>query len=94
MTAPDALWAVTKIAHPALRDVRPDCEHCLALTETAISHAAVTGSVGATYSEPKDGEEHSVTVARAVTAVVRSGIFETPDITVRAADITRLVAPA
>lgn len=62
-------WAVTAIAHPALRDVRDDCEKCLSLTEAAITDARVTGSRGAAYSEVRGDVEHSVTVARAITTV-------------------------
>lgn len=69
MTAPITTWAVTKLAHPAVRDFRPECADCIALTETAITHAAVTGSVGATCSEG----EHSVTVARAHAVYDRPG---------------------
>lgn len=90
MTAPASLWAVTAVAHPALRDVRGNCDACLALTEAAISHAAATGSVGATYAE----REHSVTVARAVTAVARPGGLDSPDVTVDADSLIRAVGPA
>lgn len=60
-----ALFGVTTIAHPALRDVREDCADCLALVESAAVHARVTGSVGATY---EDGG-HSATVARLITVI-------------------------
>ena len=59
-------WVVTKIMHPGLRDVRPDCTDCLALAESAAIHARVTGSTGATFGESRNGVEHSVTVARAI----------------------------
>lgn len=58
-------WAVTQIAHPELRDVRPNCQDCLALTSSAIITARATGSRGATHEQ--DG--HSVTVARAIQVV-------------------------
>lgn len=78
MTAPDTLWAVTEIAHPALRDVREDCPECLALTAAAITNAAVTGSTGSTYTTSRvGGEEHSVTVTRAVTVTIRRAGGET-----------------
>lgn len=60
ITRPDLTWAVTKLEHPALRDVSDVCDRCLAHVDSAIAHARVTGSVGATYG---DGT-HSVTVAR------------------------------
>lgn len=65
MAAAPALFAVTAIAHPALRDVRDDCTDCLALAEPAAAHARVLGSRGATYG---DGD-HSATVTRAITTV-------------------------
>lgn len=63
-----SVWAVTEIAHPALRGVSEDCEKCLSLTQSAVTHARVTGSVGATYEvvDTTDGETHSVTVTRAI----------------------------
>jgi hypothetical protein len=93
MTAPNRLWAVTKIAHPALRDVREDCPHCLALTETAISHAAATGSTGATFVESKGDSEHSVTVTSCIQVVVRLGELDAADVTVTADGIVDFCSP-
>lgn len=65
ITRPDLTWAVTKLEHPALRDVREEpCDLCLAHVDSAIAHARVTGSVGATYGVTGSGGDHGVTVAR------------------------------
>jgi hypothetical protein len=67
-------WAVTRIEHPALRGVREDCADCLALTDSAITHAGATGSSGCTYSDDRTrtgGQLHSVTVARVIQVVTR-----------------------
>lgn len=68
MAAAPSTWGVTKIAHPGLRDVKPDCAECLAHADEAITMARVTGSVGATCGSSKAGEPesaaHSATVAR------------------------------
>lgn len=72
MAAPVQTWAVTAIAHPALRDVREDCQDCLALADAAVTDARITGSTGATHIvRHVDGTEHSATVARAITTLVR-----------------------
>lgn len=60
VTDPARMWAVTGLQHPAVRDWRPVCEECLALTDDAITDARITGSVGATRVE----RGHSVTVSR------------------------------
>lgn len=46
-------WTITKSAHP-------DCTDCAGLKESAVIHARVTGSIGATYTT----NDHSCTVAR------------------------------
>lgn len=73
MAAPTTTWAVTGIEHPALRGVNEDCAECLALVDSAITHAAVTGSTGATMAREGAGgkDRHSATVARAVAVVER-----------------------
>ncbi|MDN5893928.1 MAG: hypothetical protein L0H93_07865 [Nocardioides sp.] len=89
MTAPASLWAITATAHSALRDVRGECDVCLALTDAAISHAKATGSVGATYSDDRGDGPHSVTVARALAAVARPSGLDSPDVTVTAEGLVR-----
>lgn len=76
MACTPTLWAVTALAHPALREVREDCPVCLALADEAIALARVTGSVGATVrhvalARTNDETVHSVTVARAVDVLTR-----------------------
>lgn len=68
-----SVWAVTKLAHPAVRDYRDDCPECLALVDQAISHAQATGSKGATYGvgAAEQADNHSATVARALQVVFR-----------------------
>lgn len=75
MAAPMTQWAVTAIAHPALRGVREDCPDCLALADLAITMARVTGSTGGTDTDSRSGSlisPHSVTVARAITVIERA----------------------
>lgn len=71
MTAPKIDWAVTEIAHPAVRDVRDDCEDCLALVDDAIATARATGSVGANVERHSGEELHSVSVRRAIAVITR-----------------------
>ena len=66
-----AVWAVTELEHPAVRDYRRACPKCLALIESAIVNARVTGSRGATFTRADSrGEAHSATVARTHGVVV------------------------
>lgn len=68
MSTTEQSWAVTEVAHPALRDVREKvCADCLALAESAVTYAAVTGSRGGSY----DSAGHSATVTRALAVIVR-----------------------
>lgn len=53
MRETDNAWTITKSAHP-------DCTDCTGLKESAVIHARVTGSIGATYTT----NDHSCTVAR------------------------------
>lgn len=62
-------YAVTDIAHPALRDVRDACQDCLDLAHDAAVTARVTGSVGSTYASGT----HSATVKRAITVFTLGG---------------------
>ena len=67
-----AAWAVTGLAHPAVREYRAACLDCLAQVRSAIVQARITGSTGATFAvEDTDGTTHSATVARAV-----GGVYE------------------
>lgn len=72
MAAAPTTWAVTALAHPGTLGVSEDCAECLALAETAITNATVTGSRGATYgTRTGDQPEHSATVARALAVLSR-----------------------
>jgi hypothetical protein len=55
-------WEVTDAAH----NLCVDCENCV---ESAIVHASVTGSIGATWRVTRldGGRQHWATVARATT---------------------------
>lgn len=79
MTYTPTEWAVTRIAHPALRDVCGNCRVCLDLADEAITMALLTGAVGATVElvigatvEHVNGDDrHSCTVARAIDVITR-----------------------
>lgn len=71
MTYTPTEWAVTRIAHPALRDVCGNCRVCLDLADEAITMALVTGSVGATYEHVTGTDRHSCTVTRAIDVITR-----------------------
>lgn len=60
-----AEFAVTEVAHPALRDVRGECVDCLSAARDAAVHARVTGSTGANYV----WGDHFATVKRAITII-------------------------
>ena len=74
------MWAITAVEHPALRGVRDDCEHCLALAPQAVSIARATGSTGARATDQRrrngDGvlvAEHSATVTRIIAVLPEEG---------------------
>ena len=63
-TGKEDQWAVLQLAHPGVRDYKPDCEECLAQVQSAIIQARATGSRGATFVTRGPGGKHSATVAR------------------------------
>lgn len=59
------VFAVIEVSHPALRDVRGDCEGCMTQARSGAIMARATGSKGATHG---DGE-HTATVKRVIALI-------------------------